>query len=78
MTNEQTEITDLDRRKLKAAGDNHIWLNAFGCINPSVAFRLELADEILSMLNQKELLLPAGECRIGELTPMLYLSINKS
>ena len=76
LTDEQ--ITELDRRILKAVRENHIWLNAFACVRPTTEFKIELADAILAMLCDKDALLPAGEGLLGELTPMLYLSINKS
>ncbi len=69
---------ELDVKVLQAAKDNHIWLNAFSCICPTDEFKLDLANTILRWLDTKALLLPASPSRLGELTPMLYLSINKS
>ncbi len=77
-SSENRTMTDLEWRKLQAAESNHIWLSAFACINPTMEFRLGLADEVLRWLNDKDRLVPACEGRLGELTPMLYLSINKS
>ena len=57
----------------KMAKSNHIWLNAFMCINPSNEFKIQLADNILAKLDEKECLL-----KQDTLSEMLYLSINKS
>lgn len=69
---------DLDVQVLAMAKENHIWLNAMACIKPTDKFKIELAEQILEMLGQRDNLLPSGVGRLGELTPMLYLSINKS
>lgn len=77
---------------LQAVADNHIWLNAFDCINPTPKFCEDLGRDILAMLSGRERLLPkfnpglAHETEavrealndMANLTPMLYLSINKS
>lgn len=71
---------------------NHIWLNAFNCINPSPKTCEDLGRVIIDMLNSKINLVPKynGDLsnesqsvqqamqKMAELTPMLYLSINKS
>ena len=71
-------MATLDERILQMAKHNHIWLNAFSCIRPTVEFRLGLADEILALLNSKDHLIPFSDSEIGRLTPVLYLHINKS
>lgn len=72
--------------------DNHIWLNAFSCVDPTPKFCEDLGRQIIQMLWSKENLLPSYNGDIsGEkattqetlnhfatLTPTLYLSINKS
>ena len=37
---------------LKSVKYNHIWLNAFSCINPTEEFKLQLANDILDWLNK--------------------------
>ncbi len=71
-------VTDLELRQLRAAQANHIWLNALRCVNPTVEFKVGLADVILEWLNDKERLFPSFDGPLGELTPKLFLSINKS
>lgn len=76
----QGDMTDeeLDAKVLQVVKENHIWLNAFSCIRPTVCFKIALANMILRWLESKEHLLPSGTDELGALTPMLYLSINKS
>lgn len=62
---------------VEAVAGNHMWLNAFSCINPTAKFKLELAEAILEWLNQEERLIRKDD-PIGRLTPILYMSINKS
>ena len=57
----------------KMAKSNHIWLNAFQCIKPSIEFKIQLADIILRKLEDSDCLL-----KQDTLSEMLYLSINKS
>jgi hypothetical protein len=71
---------------------NHIWLNAVSCINPTKEYCEQLGRAVLEMLNNNDNLLPsyfehggyedAEDMevlqKLSELTPMLYLSINKS
>lgn len=72
--------------------DNHIWLNAFNCINPTDEFLMSIGKQVIAMLNRSANLLPmylddeppseteSGKAIQGlsELTKVLYLSINKS
>jgi len=69
------------------ADKNHIWLNAFDCVNPTPEFCQSVGKQILYMLNERERLIPsyyetakknASMNELSHLTPMLYLSINKS
>ena len=83
-----TTIEDVAR----AVHDNHIWLNAFKCVNPTPEVCEQLGRQIIEMLNTKELLLAKYDGNISQetpevqkaltefshLTPTLYLSINKS
>lgn len=65
---------------------NIISLNTMECINPTIEFKIKLAETILEMLNNSENLLPHSIVtekvwqadKIGNLFPVLYLSINKS
>lgn len=77
---------------LRAVETNHIWLNAFRCVNPTPKFCEDLGREILEMLAHRENLLPKFSPNLDKeaphvqealndmarLTPVLYLSINKS
>ena len=77
---------------LAAVQSNHIWLNAMSCINPTSKFCEDLGREVLAMLTSHSRLLPKfnGDLSnespavqealadMSRLTPMLYLSINKS
>lgn len=74
-----------NRAVLCAAKENHIWLNAFACVQPTTEFRLQLADQILTMLSEKNNLIydyqdSADENlrTLGRLTPELIVRINKS
>ena len=69
---------ELDKKALEMAKANHIWLNAFQCVRPTEEFKRDLGGQILEILAEKQNLMPSGTGPIGELTPMLYLSINKS
>jgi hypothetical protein len=71
---------------IKKAKGNHIWINAFNTINPTDEFKIGLANMILNMLNKRDNLIPASYItsdnenmqELAKLTPILYLSINKS
>lgn len=73
---------------VKAVQDNHIWLNAFNCINPTDEFLKDIGRMVIAKLNCRECLLPMyldNEPATGtvseslaEHTQVLYLSINKS
>lgn len=74
-------MTPEQKRMLEMAETNHIWLNAFSCIRPTPEFLQAVGQQVLDMLNNKENLIPArGEVgsKLAELTPCLYLHINKS
>ena len=69
---------------------NSIWLNAFHCINPTDEFLIGIGRSVINMLSKRENLLPkylddraesetdTSILKLAELTPILYLSINKS
>lgn len=67
-------IEDLAERA-KIAEDNHIWINAFNCINPTDEFKIQIANTILAWLDDKERVI-AHEKILKQ--PILYLTINKS
>lgn len=80
-----TKLTAFDRDVLRAAQANHIWLNAFACVLPTQDFKIQLADQILAMLNDKEALIHDHQDdknkamrALGKLTPQLIIRINKS
>ena len=66
--------TESDQNILKKVNDNHIWLNAFSCINPTDDFKKEVGAEVIYMLSQKDRLLKAK----NGINDLLYLMINKS
>lgn len=67
---------------------NHIWLNAFQCVNPTDEYLRDIGRSIIDMLSRKDNLLPSyldddpqtGSVleELANITPVLYLSINKS
>jgi hypothetical protein len=74
-------LTDEQCRKIaEMAEGNHIWLNAFRCVNPSKETCEEVGRTILDWLNNKDCLMPAraSDDELAKLTPKLYLSVNKS
>jgi hypothetical protein len=77
-----SDFTDAQCREIaEMAQSNHIWLNAFSCVSPTPEFLQSLGQQVLSMLDQKDNLLPARarhEDELAKLTPCLYLYINKS
>lgn len=68
------------------ADSNHLWLNAFECIRPTDELKMKIGEWVLRKLNNKENLIPSDAItsdsevsrELAELTPMLYLRINKS
>jgi hypothetical protein len=76
----------------QACKDNHIWLNAMSCINPSDEFLLQLGRAVLHKLLNKDCLAHSGpfvadndsSIKANEAMkffaeqPKLFLSINKS
>lgn len=81
----ETNLSAYDKAVMESAKHNHIWLNAFNCIRPTVEFKLRLADQIMQMLDCKENLIHNHQDsdnealkRLGQLTPELVLRINKS
>ncbi len=82
---ELSSNADLAAAALKAAEENHIWVNAFRLIRPSPETYQEIGKMVVEMMKRRENLLPAyfgdptGEItEIQKLTPMLYMSINAS
>lgn len=76
------DLSDKQCREIAdAATANHMWLNAFMCIRPTDEIKMQIGAQILDWLNQKDNLLPSGadhESKMAALTPVLYLSVNKS
>ena len=67
------------------AKKNHIWINAFDCIHPSDELKKHVGEVVLHMLNCRETIPSDGITSANEtvrelavLTPILYISVNKS
>ncbi len=83
---ERVDKTDYAVMAYQKANENHLWINAFHCINPSDDLKIEIGEWVLRKLKEKENLIPSSLItdenetarEIGELTPILYLSVNKS
>jgi hypothetical protein len=78
-------MTDYEKKVVQSAEKNHIWLNAFACVNPTDEFCARLGRQILEMLGQKaNLIYPFQDSElepmrcIGKLTPEMVIRINKS
>jgi len=67
MTKEASKKNILEKVK-----ENHLWLNAISCINPTDDFKKQVGEQILDMLNEKNSLLTNG------INDLLYIKINKS
>lgn len=75
-----------EKKLINKVKENHIWINAFHCINPTDEFKIHLAEKILQKLNNKDCLMCDSSItsdnknirEISKLTPILFLSINKS
>lgn len=76
------DLSDKQCRDISDAAEaNKMWLNAFACIQPTDELKMQIGAQILAWLDQKDNLIPARadhECKLARLTPVLYLSINKS
>lgn len=81
-----TESQEYDKKALQAAKDNHIWLNAMNCVRPTDEFLISIGKTILSKLSKRDNLMPSDGItsnnesirELAKLTPILYMSINKS
>ncbi len=81
-------IKELEEKILVAVKDNHIWLNAYSCIRPTDEFLIELGRTIIDKLRSDSNLLPSyvpgreqqieEVHKLSEISPTLYLSVNKS
>lgn len=68
------------------AKSNHLWVNAFLCVNPTTELKIQIGEWVLNNLKDKENLLPSSSItsedktvrELAELTPVLYLSVTKS
>lgn len=76
------DLTDKQCREIAdAACANHVWLNAMSCIRPTDELKMQIGEQVLRWLDEKDNLLPSRadhESDLAQLTPVLYLSINKS
>jgi hypothetical protein len=57
---------------VKRANENHIWINAFDCINPSPQFLQNIGSLILQKLHTTDMSDSLG------ISPTIILVINKS
>lgn len=69
-------VKDSDCKKdiMKEAEDNHIWLNAFYCINPSPEYCINIGKTIINKLTSKNKL----NDNQSDVFKTMYMSINKS
>lgn len=93
---EEMEITT-NEDVVRLVEENHIWLNAFACINPSKEQCEEVGRIIIEWLNEKDRIAPKvmdiddlkregitdektlkTYAKLAKLTPILYMSVNKS
>lgn len=85
----KTDIKDnaaLKDKVLKAAQDNHIWVNAFSLVRPTDETYRNIGKAVVEMLQTKENLLPhyygpehdGPITDLQNLTPVLYMSVNAS
>lgn len=76
------DLTDKQCREIAdAACTNTMWLNALSCVRPTDEMKMQIGEQILRWLDERENLIPARadhESNLAKLTPVLYLSINKS
>jgi len=81
-TEKVADLSDAQCREIAGmASTNHIWLNAFTCIKPTDELKMQIGTLVLDWLNQKDNLIPSRadhECSLAKLTPVLYMSVNKS
>ena len=78
MSNRIADEDLTDAQRAQYAKDNHIWLNAFSCINPTDKFKQEVGEMILNKLDHTDLRatkLSSGKEPVGNL---IYVRINKS
>lgn len=62
---------------VKAARENHMWLNAFRCVRPTEEFCAEVGRSIIEMLNDPENLIRPEVALIDSEREMV-IRINKS
>ncbi len=76
------DLSDKQCREIAdAACANTMWLNAFSCIRPTDELKMQIGAQILDWLGQQDNLIPARadhDSSLAKLTPVLYMSINKS
>lgn len=70
---EKKSIKDYtDKELVEIANDNHIWLNAFKCINPTPEFKQKVGEMILDKLSRTDMRDSLG------ISKMIILTVNKS
>lgn len=70
-------MTAWEAAALKAARENHIWLNAFCCVKPTPEFYALLGRTILDMLENPDMAIPSEHPLVGT-ERELVLRIHKS
>lgn len=77
---------ELKEKLLESIQENHLWLNAFKCINPSDEFCARIGRSILERLDSPHYLLPSyhgddDDAPISDMqsiTKVMYIRVNKS
>jgi hypothetical protein len=76
-----TKKTRYEKDVLKSARGNHVWLNAFSCINPTKEFLEDTGREVVGMLDNSDNLILSDydNSSFAKLkSKELILRINKS
>ena len=72
---------------LRSLDENHMWINAFSCLNPSDDMKRQIGEWVLDKLASKEKTLPAMDLDAADSDPIdtmqiltghVYLRFNKS
>jgi hypothetical protein len=77
---------DYNKKAAEMAKSNHMWISAFACINPTDELKTQIGAWVLKLLRDEDNLMPSESItsenktvrELAELTPVLYLMVNKS
>lgn len=83
---EKIKQEDYNAQVFTKTKENHLWISAFRCIRPTDELKISIGEWVLDLLKDQESLLPAEYItsdnqtmrELAGLTPILYLSVNKS